>query len=182
MTVIERLRSSSRTLSFQLRFASGDMVDPSIHLHQMGRAKNKGLKLLEDHWWAADSLALEIYRNLDPVGNLDKGNSTVHSELLAVESHRSFDFSGSCPDARHRKRQRFGFGHPAYCECSRDVERGGARLDDLGRMECDIWILLSVEEVFAPELIVFHSASRIYAGCINLDVQNTGFGGGGSKR
>jgi hypothetical protein len=46
--------------------------------------------LLKDQWRLADSLALEIDFNLDPVCNLDKGDALIHSVVLTVEGHCPF--------------------------------------------------------------------------------------------
>jgi hypothetical protein len=45
--------------------------------------------LLKNHVRAADSLALEVYIYFNTVGNLDKGDATVHSEFLPVKGHRT---------------------------------------------------------------------------------------------
>jgi hypothetical protein len=49
------------------------------------------------------------------------------------------------------------------------IKAGGTGLNNLVRVKRDQRILLDVEEIFASQLVVFHVASGIHSGSLNLD-------------
>jgi len=93
--------------------------------------------LLEYQRRSAYLLAFEVDCHLDPIGDLNEWNATVHAVVIAVEGHRLFDLTCACPLASKRERQLLGFGHSAYREVAGVIKCVGARLYNLRRVERD---------------------------------------------
>src|SRR5207245_1369312 len=87
--------------------------------------------LLKSHRRPADSLRLEVDRDLDAIRNLDKWNSLRHPVVSTVEGHCPLDLSGACSRAGNRQRQRLRLRHSTDRKLALHIERGGAGLYDL---------------------------------------------------
>src|SRR5215470_12757850 len=55
--------------------------------------------LLKDQWRAANSVGYEEDRHLNAVGNLNKGNATIHAVLFSVKGHCPGNLPVACPFA-----------------------------------------------------------------------------------
>ena len=78
----------------------------------------------------------------------------------------------ACSFSRKSQVQRFRPRHAAYRESPLEVKGVGTGLHNLAGVKRDIRGVLDVEKLFAVQLLILHPASRIYALCLNLDVQN----------
>ena len=96
----------------------------------------------------------------------------IHPVVFSVKCHRACKFAVACSFSRKSQVQHFGLRHTAYRESPLEVKGVGAGLHNLGGVKRDIRGVLDVEEIFAVQLLILHPASRIYALCLNLDVQN----------
>src|SRR6516165_41341 len=106
--------------------------------------------LLEDERRSADSVGYEGDGHLNAVGNLDKRNAAIHSELLTVKGHSSCNFAVTAAFcSRDDQVQCFGLGDSANRECARNVKGVGAGLHNLSGVKGNVGILLDVEEIFA---------------------------------
>src|ERR1700751_6486368 len=70
-------------------------VGPRKRHHSLQALEQK--RLLKIDGRPTDALPFEVDSYLDTVGNLDKGNATIHAVLLSVEGHCPFDCSEPVP-------------------------------------------------------------------------------------
>ena len=132
-----------------------------------------GCLFLKSDWGSADSLYLKAHVHFDTVGDPYKRNSAVHTVVLAVKCHRSHDCAGTCALTGYGECQLFLSSHSANRKVAIHREGIGTGLLNLRGLECDIRILLDVEEILALLLSVLHSASRVHTVRLNLNVQDT---------
>src|SRR4029077_14553120 len=117
---------------------------------------------------------MEVDSHLNAVGNPDEGNAGVHAEFLTVECHGPFNVARPCTLAGNRKGEGLGLRDAANGKRAWHIKGGGASLHNLVRVKRDQRILLDVEEMLAPELVVFHATSGVNSGSMNLDVHDAG--------
>ena len=54
-----------------------------------------------------------------------------------------------------------------------DIKGGRTGLYNFGRLKCDGGEMFDIEKIFSLQLVIFHAASGVHGGCIDLDVQHT---------
>src|SRR5271157_5592793 len=128
--------------------------------------------MLNEQRRTADVLAMEVDIHLNAVGDLDERNATVHPVVFAVKGHYPLDVVYACAEAGNRQQQGLGFRDSAYRKDTLYVKGVWTGLNNFGRMERDVRVILDVEEIFALQLAILHAASGVDAGRLSLDVQN----------
>jgi hypothetical protein len=103
--------------------------------------------LLEHHRRPGDARANQVDRHLDAIGDLDEGDAAVHAVVPAIECHRPLGCALAGALAGDRQRKMLRLGHSADGEVTVQFESVRAGLYDLGRFECDVRIVLGVEEI-----------------------------------